>query len=550
MDAPATEETTMSAHAPEILIWLERWMSLKNRITDLQQTLINWESCISQPDVQDIRGKGRDCPNLSPVSRAGVFLQVLECLSEFGEQQFQFFFEGFKDGSSENGNGSVKLEHSDDFPTEHVMYVTLEQIAYDLAVIQRAISQRILGTKKEKDALVIADWLGLKALEPVKGCLIKEDDFPIVVTYFQKEASIRVIPYAKLALVAVPFTAVDIPVDYLAIPHEVGHYVYWHLQQIQAPFLQMPKDKTGYDEFLHPAYAYRPVQSSVVYNWQEEIFADVYGCLIAGPVIALEFQDLQLQKDKEQFTGDDGEHPSPIIRPRVYTQVLHASSNPEWNKWAKVLDARWDELRRNRSEYAEEFTPRFAPDKFFLKAFSTSQKDKPIGAGDKRDVKKNLNALNSFSLARTVRHSELKELTEAIKSVLEILKGVKGSPDWLQYLTGMASPALPSISAPLDHQKFKDIYTGFKQNVEGKHKPAELTRLRSDLAANDGPSTSTTSSAELYQSGSEPSICVTKNLQKEWHDKGKLKGSQPTWRHVLKADGWTTRGPDGRFDPE
>jgi hypothetical protein len=72
--------------------------------------------------------------------------------------------------------------------------------------------------------------------------------------------------------------------------------------------------------------------------------------LLAGPVIALDFQDLQLEKAPKQFVEDDREHPVPIIRPYVYTKALGGMSSP----WAEILNALWTSRRGG-------VTPEFKP---------------------------------------------------------------------------------------------------------------------------------------------------------------------------------------------
>ncbi|NJN55367.1 MAG: hypothetical protein HC804_11780 [Anaerolineae bacterium] len=78
-------------------------------------------------------------------------------------------------------------------------------------------------------------------------------------------------------------------------------------------------------------------------NWLEEIFADVYGCLVAGPVMAYDFQELSL--DNKDFNEDDGEHPLAAIRPFIYTQVLRTLEQDNagfYQNAPQLLDANWN----------------------------------------------------------------------------------------------------------------------------------------------------------------------------------------------------------------
>jgi hypothetical protein len=84
----------------------------------------------------------------------------------------------------------------------------------------------------------------------------------------------------------------------------------------------------------------------------EEIFADVYGCLVAWPAIALSFQDLQLQETPAAFITSDHEHPVPVLRPGIYTKVLGAQK--DFAPWAERLDVRWQKEVRQYGA-ADEF---------------------------------------------------------------------------------------------------------------------------------------------------------------------------------------------------
>ena len=251
-----------------------------------------------------------------------IFKALAACLQAFGDSQSQFFCEGFRDG---------RLWPSAQYPSEYVLSTTLNQVGYDIAIIQRAAQQR--GNKDQKilTTLQKADQLAQLALNlAINGKLLPQST---VISYFNKSAHIRTIPYAPLALVAVPYTATALSRDYLATPHEIGHHVYRHSPGLLADLRdQLP---------LQPAWCSR---------WQEEIFADVYGCLVAGPVVGLDFQDILFDHSLENFISDDGEHPVEAIRPFAYVKVLAKLGFPNA---AKALKQEWKRklAARNNPEY-------------------------------------------------------------------------------------------------------------------------------------------------------------------------------------------------------
>jgi hypothetical protein len=256
---------------------------------------------------------------------ARTFKALAACLQAFGDSQFQFFRDGFGDG---------RLWPSAQYPAQYVLRTTLDQVGYDISVIDQAAQQRRDGTKKMQETLHKADQLGQLALNlAVDGGLLPQST---VISYFNKSAYVRTIPYAPLALVAVPYTATSVPRDYLATPHEIGHHAYRHSPGLLAD--------------LHNRL---PIQPAWCSRWQEEIFADVYGCLVAGPVVGLDFQDILFNHSLANFMSDDGDHPVEAIRPYTYVKVLAKLSFPNA---AKALKKEWHHKLAARNS-PESFVP-------------------------------------------------------------------------------------------------------------------------------------------------------------------------------------------------
>jgi hypothetical protein len=279
----------------------------------------------------------RDYDTLS-LARWGTLKPLLKCLQAYGRDQFTYFHVGFS---------TRRLELSDDYPPESVYSIVLNQIGYDLEVMQRAIQQRASGsaamieTLKETDKLA---WLSLKPA--IDAGLLPADN--TVVTYFQKSPVSRVIPYAPVALIGVPYSSLSVTRDHLALPHEMGHYVFWHgrMPDTGEPLSQVLRRKAfqalkAYVTFESPEF---PTWCAV---WLEELFADVYGALVAGPVMALNFQELSLHSSCAEFTTSDEDHPVPVLRPDIYSQVLRlaATDDNHWAAWAQALQQSWQQRR-------------------------------------------------------------------------------------------------------------------------------------------------------------------------------------------------------------
>lgn len=281
--------------------WQDRWQALTEQLEQMSTTY----------------SQSSDTINVS--------LQALtESLLAFSKDQFNFFWDGFK---------NKQLLPSMLLPRRHVLRATLDQVAFDMAIIQRISSQRARPELQSTQEL--ADKLAQRALNvAIDGGLLPKCS---VLTYFNKSANIRIIPYAPIALIGVPFSATKVNRDLLAIPHEVGHFVYHHAPGLAAQ--------------LHDCI---PLYPDWINHWLEEIFADVYAAFVAGPVCGLSLQGLLLDNSQEKFVADDGEHPPDAVRP---SGVAHALRHLGDKQVADDLDHLWQDQLAAR-HYPAEFTPR------------------------------------------------------------------------------------------------------------------------------------------------------------------------------------------------
>jgi hypothetical protein len=127
----------------------------------------------------------------------------------------------------------------------------------------------------------------------------------------------------------------------LAIPPEVGHYVYRRFIGKAQTFAR--SDLNALLTSPDITQEYRTWIKGIF----EETLADIYGCLIAGPVMALDFESLSLANSQKDFREGDGQHPNPALRPLVYCQVLASKGlrklvRGDWQTIGKELSARWD----------------------------------------------------------------------------------------------------------------------------------------------------------------------------------------------------------------
>jgi hypothetical protein len=254
--------------------------------------------------------------------RQTTIVELFTRLRDFADKHFSYFEQRI----DKPGTRPV-LKSDAHYPLESAFFAIVAQVARDLDVLMQATYQRQHGDLQMLATLRKADRLAYAALQPARQNYLRGDEKverQTVLAYFQKERSIRVIPYAPVALVGIPLTCIAQPKDFYAIPHEIGHYVFWHGNKKSAR---------------------KPLREEirkVATPWTEELFADVYGAIIAGKGIAEDFRDLAFEYAHTKFYHDDHKHPPPAVRPYIYFEALRrtdrvAEANELEEDWERRL---------------------------------------------------------------------------------------------------------------------------------------------------------------------------------------------------------------------
>ncbi len=326
------------------------------------------------------------------IDRKPLLQNFVQALYNFGNKHFGYFYEGFgyyKNSEDEGSEGKESkagfLEYSPEQPPEFVLRSILNQLAYDTSATERAIKQR--ADPLLASALKQADVIAYNAMVPALGAnnLLKQN--ARVITYFQRIPEVLVVPYADVALIGIPYSAIGengvntatSMRDYLSIPHEVGHYVYWR--------------GTTTEGRLHVELRRRVIAYGLgaYLNWLEEIFADVYGCLVGGEVMGLSAQDLHFDDLPSRLNEDNQEHPAPVIRPVIYMHTLNRlrgrnsddddeeKDNQESDNFVTMLNRRWRRKLLHRGN-PKHFKLRF-------KSFDNPEfRDIRLGRNDLREI--------------------------------------------------------------------------------------------------------------------------------------------------------------------
>ncbi len=257
------------------------------------------------------------------------------------------------------------LDHSkkqNELPPLDLIRDCFRAIAHDHELLQRATMQRrwndALGTVSQSSLageLVVTDKLAMSALRPFQHLLADIAADPAVITYLSEETHIQRLPYTnQCLLIGITYDRVS-PVDtidtdwpdstpadaasltearfasfeLLALPHEIGHYVYQHGTIGGMPVAQISQ------QFRTKPYFW----------WCEELFADVYGCIIAGPLSAFSMQAFLESGDRQRAWNEDEEHPTPHLRPYILSDILRVLGALD-QRYAcpgvpELLDAAW-----------------------------------------------------------------------------------------------------------------------------------------------------------------------------------------------------------------
>ncbi|MDX1994030.1 MAG: hypothetical protein SF029_16715, partial [bacterium] len=264
--------------------------------------------------------------NIPDPTKKLLFTTVV-AFQEFAETHFDFFNHGFFPPTGTDGHIQTPA-----FSPMHVLSQVLARISQDVHLMQQMTLQRVINVIPDpmRTFLDQTDNLAARTLKlAVDRQWVHADSY--ILTFYERMLSARVVPFVRLAWIGIPLTAFKARRDLLAVPHEIGHYVYangkiplngtpiyvWQwLQQVQAE--QEFKD--------YPWLA----------EWAEEIFADIYGCLVAGDAIALTSQLIAEQSSRgpqgavaadaellpSHLFHNNGHHPMPYFRPLVYIRTL------------------------------------------------------------------------------------------------------------------------------------------------------------------------------------------------------------------------------------
>jgi hypothetical protein len=218
------------------------------------------------------------------------------------------------------------------FTNEFAFQHTGQQAALDLEILERAAHQRAWGPLALQEALRRTDHFMRLALLPAQAWFPEEIT---TLTYFSPQLQVRVLPYAPVALIGLPYTAANLHApqtdwrDLLMILNAAGEVALKRGHAAQA-------GHASFQELLQ--WRLPPHAPGWHINWAQAAFAAVYACQLGGPLAALYAQDLALALPNAAITQTTFKQPAPITTIRFYTRTLERLGLADW---AASLQARW-----------------------------------------------------------------------------------------------------------------------------------------------------------------------------------------------------------------
>lgn len=488
----------------DLAVWKQRWDALETMIEALRNRF-------EAEEVKDLK-------------HLDTLRTLLDGLQDFAKCQFAFFFDGF------GNNTFIKLDPSDKYPADYTLRITVNQIAHDVDLIQRIGEQRTIMAGRQEaqrpllETLDMADWLAAAALAPVLSA--QAGPAPVVLTYFQKSMNVRIIPYARVVLIGIPTTCLVAKRDFLAIPHEVGHYLYWCHTMVEDGLPKSPYSSQLVKEFLDKKFDQAPL-----HEWQEEIFADIYGCIVGGPVMGLSSQCTENEQPADWFIQKDRAYPFAVIRPYIYIQVL---AQMGMAKASQALSKRWEGILKNeRAIEADQLESEINKQ---LKA----QWIAALSKGQTRDPAVEEIASQfapTFQLAAFQSFVEqvLKHVLTGLQPVItkrwseDIADGGAVETLFAQFETNLQDPNWPpqAVQEAAQRNSWQDFLVGRGYTV-GRTIKAKTSEAK-------------TSEVKLPEDWADQALADNAHGGGEW-----IKFTSDKWEAVVDLAGWATDGPVGK----
>lgn len=237
----------------------------------------------------------------------------------------------------------------------------IEKLLQEWNILSRASEQRLIGGLKKdlEEASRLAKTFCKKW-----NSILQNTDYRLQepVVYFEKLFRISRSIYApRIPVISIPLTDFDQSENWQSLAHEFSHHIFWngcspdeisntHERLREKVSAKLISPNGGNVRFLQ-----QQVNRAELWdNWLEEVFADVYGTLLAGLPYAVSAQDRMADQVNraEDFLIADHEHPCAYLRPllSLYTLDLIEAQKPGGQAEIESLKKRWSKFSNGAGE--------------------------------------------------------------------------------------------------------------------------------------------------------------------------------------------------------
>lgn len=243
----------------------------------------------------------------------------------------------------------------------------IEKLLQEWNVLSRASEQRVIGEfkhaleKASNQARAYCDkWNNILADSPYRKL-----EIPVV--YFEKLFRISRSIYAShIPVISIPLTDYDQPENWQSLAHEFSHHIFWNgFSPDESGGIQEKINSSITPELFSPAMTsartsrgrsprQREIRAALWKMWLEEVFADVYGTLLAGSSYAISAQERMAEQvnRRQDFLMADHHHPCVFLRPYIALYTLECVADHRNAGYSEVetLKLRWSEFADQASQ--------------------------------------------------------------------------------------------------------------------------------------------------------------------------------------------------------
>jgi hypothetical protein len=242
-------------------------------------------------------------------------------------------------------NVDLEQEDLDEYNQTILLNRALDVALQEWDTIRHALEQR--ENPRYQNTLTELDALAVECLSPLFGVDKIRNG---IHTYIHKIFDIKRFAFSRTPLIGAPYEALHAPESWLAIPHETGHYIFWNgtstFEAFNKFYIDLQNKLLGAIENalrkrITAGYFRRRGETFHIWlNWLNEIFADIFGTLVAGPAFAWSIQSrirARITVRDLYHSHEEPSHPDPFLRPFFHIQTLRQMAEVSQSEFADQL---------------------------------------------------------------------------------------------------------------------------------------------------------------------------------------------------------------------